>query len=101
MDKVQNKILETITSLNKSWTSSRSIDELENYFHSNIIALVSQEKKKIIGKNACAAYWKSCSENIIIHKWSEYDFEIQVYGDGKFAIVSYKFEFSVGSILLN
>ena len=94
MNEIQEQIWGVITSLNKAWTSGDYDDNLGSFFHPDMIALVSPKKKKIYGKVDCVAYWKSCSEGVVIRLWKECDPRIQVFGDGKFATVTYKFEFS-------
>ncbi|HLP40072.1 MAG TPA: hypothetical protein VK465_01080, partial [Fibrobacteria bacterium] len=42
------------------------------------------------------AGWKNFSQNAKIHFWKELDPSIQVYGEGRFAIVTYYFGMSFG-----
>ena len=89
-----NEVWELITSLNKSWTTGKDLENLERYFHQDVMALVSTEKQRIIGKVACANHWRQCAEKTI-YAWEEINPEIEFYNDHAMAVVSYEFNISL------
>jgi len=94
MDKIQKEILELIQEMNRKWTVEKNADELKNYFHKDMVAITATDQKRIEGGEKCVAGWKSFSENTKIHFWKESEPKIQVYGEDKFAIVTYYFDMS-------
>ncbi len=93
-DNAYNDVWGFIKSLNKSWTTGKNLEKLEGYFHQNAVALVGVEKRRIIGKTACANHWRECSLKTI-HSWEEINPEIEFYGDNAMAVVSYEFNISL------
>ncbi len=94
MDKTQEQIWQMIQAMNRTWTVENNADELKNYFHKDMVAITPTDHKRIEGGENCLTGWKKFSENAKIHYWKEIDPKIQVYGDEKFAVVTYYFEMS-------
>ena len=59
-----------------------------------MVAITAPDQKRIMGRENCVASWKNFAENAKIQFWSEYEPAIQIYGEGKFAIVTYYFDIS-------
>lgn len=94
MDKIQEQIWQTIHEMNRKWTVENKADELKNYFHKDMVAITATDKERIEGGYNCVANWKNFSKNAKIHFWKELEPKIQVYGEDKFAIVTYYFDMS-------
>lgn len=94
MNKTQERIWQVIQEMNRKWTVEDKADELKNYFHENMVAITPTDSKAIEGRDNCVAGWKNFSQNAKIHFWKELDPSIQVYGEGRFAIVTYYFDMS-------
>lgn len=94
MDKAQEQIWKFIQEMNRKWTVENNADELKNYFHKDMVAISPTDQKRIEGRENCVASWKNFSENAKIHFLKESEPKIQVYGGGKFAIVTYYFDMS-------
>ncbi|EKE10978.1 MAG: hypothetical protein ACD_15C00164G0002 [uncultured bacterium] len=94
MDKIQEEIWKVIQEMNRKWTVEDKAEELKNYFHPDMVAIVPTSFERIEGGENCVAGWKGFSENAKIHFWRELDPKVQVYGEEKFAIVTYYFEMS-------
>jgi len=94
MDKIQEQIWKVIQEMNRKWTVENNADELNRYFHKDMVAITPTDQKIIEGGANCVAGWKNFSENTKIHFWKESEPKIQVYGNGKFSIVTYYFDMS-------
>ena len=94
MNKIQKQIWEMIQEMNRKWTVENNADELKNYFHKDMVAITPTDLKRIEGGENCVAGWKGFSQNAKIHFFKESEPKVQVYGDGKFAIVTYYFDMS-------
>jgi len=94
MDKTQEQIWKMIQEMNRKWTTENNADELKNYFHKDMVTITPTDLKRIEGGENCVAGWKGFSENAKIHFWKESEPKVQVYGEGKFAIVTYYFDMS-------
>ncbi len=94
MDKTQEQIWKMIQQINRKWTVENNADELKYYFHKDMVAITPTDLKRIEGGENCVAGWKNFSENAKIHFWNEAEPKVQVYGEGKFAIVTYYFDMS-------
>jgi predicted PolB exonuclease-like 3'-5' exonuclease len=94
MDKTQKQIWEMIQEMNRKWTVENKADELKNYFHKDMVAITPTDQKRIEGGENCVAGWKNFAENTKIRFFKETEPKVQVYGEGKFAIVTYYFDMS-------
>jgi hypothetical protein len=94
MDKTQKEIWKVIQEMNRKWTVENRPDELRNYFHKDMVAITATDQMRIEGGEQCVAGWKNFSKNATIHFWKELEPKVQVYGEGKFAIVTYYFDMS-------
>lgn len=95
---IQAEIWDTIIKMNRLWTEDGKPEELTNYFHADMVAIAPTNRDRLFGQEACVAGWKHFCDIAQIHNWKEIDPSIQVYGDGRFAVVSYDFEmaFTIG-----
>ncbi|MBI3599068.1 MAG: nuclear transport factor 2 family protein [Nitrospinae bacterium] len=92
--KIKEEVWRTIQALNRAWAADGKPDELKNYFHSNMVAITCTDRERIEGGDACVAGWKAFSEAAKIHYWKEIAPKVQLYGNGKFAVVTYYWEMS-------
>ena len=97
---IENDILEFIKKMNECWTKGNP-QELENYFHQNMIAITPTDKKRLDGKTACVNGWSAFAKNAKINLWKEYDHKIQIYGNT--VVVTYYFDinFEMGNQKIN
>lgn len=79
----------TIQALNHAWTSGR-VDELEAYFHEDMVAVTPTERERLEGREACIAAWRRFVETATIRRWRELEPKVRLFGDA--AIVSYYYE---------
>jgi hypothetical protein len=94
MNKTQEQIWTTIQEMNRKWTIENNADALKDYFHKDMVAITATDNKRIEGGENCVAGWKGFSESTKIHFFKETEPKVQVYGDDKFAIVTYYFDMS-------
>ena len=94
MNITQKQIWEVIQEMNRKWTVKNNADELKNYFHKDMVAVTPTDLRRIEGGGNCVAGWKKFAENTKIHFWKESEPKVQIYGEGKFAIVTYYFDLS-------
>lgn len=94
MTKLEQEVWNVIVEMNKIWTVEAKPEKLKNYFHSDMVAIVPNNPKRIQGQEACVAGWKSFVDAAKIHHWKELEPQVNIYNDGKTAIVTYYFDMS-------
>lgn len=92
--KIKQEVWKTIQELNRAWAIDENPDKLKNYFHKDMVAITPTDHKRVEGRDACIAGWKKFVESTKIHYWKEKDPKVQIYGSGKFAVVTYYWEIS-------
>ncbi len=92
--KIKQGVLDTLKKLNQSWTLKGDIEELGKYFHDNIVVIEPGNRERKVGKDECLQGWKSFIEENKINYWKESDHLVQLYDEGKVAIVTYYWEIS-------
>lgn len=92
--KIKDEVWQTIQALNRAWTVKGNVDELKNYFHKDMVAITATDRERLEGRESCIAVWKAFVEATKIHYWKEIDPKIQLYIDGKSAVVTYYFDIS-------
>ncbi len=90
-DPVQQEIWATLRAMNEAWTRGNP-DDLFNYFHRGMIAIIPGERSRLESGAACVAGWKAFREAARIHSWEEKNPLIRVYG--KAAVVAYEYDMS-------
>ena len=91
---IKEEVWQTVQALNRAWTIEGNADKLKNYFHEQMVAIPGNGRSRLEGREACIAGWKAFAEAAKIHYWREIDRKVQLYGDGKFAVVTYYYEIS-------
>lgn len=92
--KIKSEVWQTVQALNKAWTVDNNPDDLKNFFHKDMVAISATDRNRIEGRDACVASWKTFVNSVKINYWKEIDPKVQLYGDAKFAVVTYYFEMS-------
>lgn len=92
--KIKEEVLQTIRQLNEAWTKEGNIDKLNKYFHEDMVVFEPGRKERREGKRECVEGWKNFVESVKINYWNENDHKVQLYGDGKFAVVTYYWDIS-------
>lgn len=92
--KIKEEVWQTIQTLNRLWTVDEKAEELKNYFHRDMVAITCTDRERIEGGDACVKGWKAFAEAAKIHYWKEISPKIQLYGNGKFAVVTYYWDMS-------
>ena len=90
----QNEVWQTILEMNKLWTVANKAEELVSYFHQNMVAITPSDRFRREGQSACVEGWKKFTDIARINYWKEIDPKINLYGNGLFAIVTYRFDMS-------
>ncbi|MRR56649.1 MAG: DUF4440 domain-containing protein [Deltaproteobacteria bacterium] len=90
-DPIEKEVWSTLRAMNDTWTKGRP-EELQHYFHRNIVAFAATEHSRLDGASACLASWIEFATKVNIHRWEEKDPVIHVYGDS--AVVAYYFDMS-------
>ncbi|MCX6149541.1 MAG: nuclear transport factor 2 family protein [Ignavibacteriales bacterium] len=92
--KIKEEILGILEKLNRSWAVEHNTEKLKEYFHENMVVLEPGRKERREGRKECIDGWKNFVEATKIHYWKESDHKVQLYGDGKFAVVTYYWDMS-------
>ncbi len=92
--KTKEAVWQTIQDLNRVWTVEGDADKLKDYFHQNMVAISPTHRERLEGRDACIAAWRAFIRLAKVLYWKEINPHIQIYGEGKAAIVTYYFEMS-------
>lgn len=92
--RIKEDVWQTIQALNRLWTVEGKAGELKNFFHRDMVAITGVDRERIEGGDACVAGWKAFTDVAKIHHWKEIDPKVQLYGNGKFAVVTYYWDMS-------
>jgi len=92
--KMKEDVWRTIQKMNRAWVVEGDADKLKNYFHKDMVAITATDRERLEGRDACIASWKRFVEAAKIHYWKEIDPRVQIYGNGRFAVVTYYFDIS-------
>jgi len=92
---VKQEVWSTIQNLNRLWAAENKADGLAKYFHEKMVAITPSDRLRREGREASVAGWKAFTEAATIHYWKEMDPLIEVFGGGKFAVVTYYFDMAV------
>jgi hypothetical protein len=91
---IEKNVWQTVQTLNRAWTVDNNPEKLRDFFHKDMVAVTATDRDRLEGADACVAAWQAFSNSTKINRWREIDPKIQIYGDGKFAVVTYYFEIS-------
>ncbi|MBI5544167.1 MAG: nuclear transport factor 2 family protein [Deltaproteobacteria bacterium] len=89
---VKQEIWSTIRALNDAWTVHDDAEKLREYFHRDMVAITPTDRLRREGREACVAGWKGFIEQAKVTRWRELEPKIHVYGEGRFAVVTYYYE---------
>ena len=92
--KMKEDVWRTIQKMNRAWVVEGDADKLKKYFHKDMVAITATDRERLEGRDACIASWKRFVEAAKIHYWKEIDPRVQIYGNGRFAVVTYYFDMS-------
>src|SRR5512139_2087581 len=89
MTPAEREVWQTVQRMNQAWTSGR-VDDLEEFFHPDMVAVTPTEPRRLEGRAACIASWRQFTERAVIHAWRELEPRVQIFGEA--AVVSYGYE---------
>jgi hypothetical protein len=78
--------------MNDAWTKGNP-DDLDQYFHRDMVAITPSDNHRLDGGAACIAGWKGFVDSARIHRWEEIEPVIHIYGDS--AVVAYYYSMTV------
>jgi uncharacterized protein (TIGR02246 family) len=91
---VKDEVWQTIQDMNRAWTVEGDAQRLRDYFHKEMVAITPAGRRRLEGREACVAGWMGFVEAVRIHYWKEMEPDVQLYGDGRFAVATYYWEMS-------
>ena len=98
-EKIKAEVWAAVRDMNRAWTAEGDAEKLRRYFHKNMVAIVPTNARRLVGQEACVAGWKGFMDAAKIHHWKEIDPRVDVYADGRVAVVTYEFvmAFDIGA----
>ena len=90
--KQQEEVWAIVSSLNKAWTKEGNVDALKKYFHKEMVAITPSDMLRLDGSDACISSWNAFAASAKVLKWREREPKVQLYGEGRFAVVTYYFD---------
>jgi uncharacterized protein (TIGR02246 family) len=91
---VKDEVWRTIQAMNRAWTVEGDAERLRDYFHKDMVAITPVGRNRLEGREACVAGWKGFVQAAKIHYWQEMEPNVQLYGDGRFAVATYYWDMS-------
>lgn len=92
--KIKEEVWQIIQTLNRAWAVEENVADLKKYFHKNMVAITPTDRDRLEGRDVCIASWKKFVQAAKIIYWREIDPKIQLYSDGKLAVVTYYYDMS-------
>ena len=89
MTEDEQVVWRTVQALNRAWTQGR-VDELDGYFHDDIVVVTPTDRERLEGKKSCVASWRRFVDTAIIHEWTDRNPTVRLYADA--AVVAYDYE---------
>ena len=89
---IKQEVWETVQNLNRLWTVERNVEKFKNYFHRDMVAITPVDRERLKGRDACIASWKRFVDKAKVIEFREMDPEIQLFGQGKFAVATYYYD---------
>jgi len=84
-----------VQNLNRVWTVERNPQALADYFHARIVAITPTDRLRRVGRAACIEGWKQFVEMAVIHAWTETDPQVELFGGGTCAVITYYYKADV------
>jgi len=88
---VEEEIVSTLKNMNRCWTETWDEEGFRQYIHPDAVAIVPTTPGRLEGQEAYIAGWKGFATSATIRAWTETDHRVQIYADGKCAVVTYLF----------
>ncbi len=92
--KIEEEVWEAVQKLNRLWAVEGKADQLKDYFHKGMTAITPNDRMRLEGGTACVGAWAAFAAEATIHYWKEIDPKVDVFGDGRCAVVTYYYETS-------
>jgi hypothetical protein len=89
---LKQDVWRAVQDVNRAWTTEGNADKLRRYFHPQMVAVTPAARLRLEGGDACTAGWTGFMQAAKILSWAETDPRIDLYGDGRFAVVTYYYE---------
>lgn len=91
-NKIEDEVWQTVKELNHTWAVDGDVSALNNYFHENIVVIHPGDKYRLEGREECINSWREFIEEARVIYFKELEPDIKIYGDGKFAVVTYYYD---------
>lgn len=88
-DQAEKDIENAVREINKSWTQGQ-LNELEKYFHSDMVIQGPGFQSSIKGNRNCVKHYEDFSTHTRIKNYTDSDYIVNVWD--KTAVASYKFD---------
>jgi ketosteroid isomerase-like protein len=90
-DTAADEVIAAISAMNKIWTESWDEAAFRGYIHPNAVAIVPLAGKRLPGRDALVAGWRSFVETAKIHEWEETGHRVNLFCRGTVAVLTYYF----------
>jgi uncharacterized protein (TIGR02246 family) len=94
VNQIEQEVWQTVQAMNKAWAEDGDAEKLNDYFHKDMVAITPTDRNRLEGREACVAGWKAFVQATKIHYWKVLDPKVELFGENKFAIVTYYFDMS-------
>ncbi|MBI4871763.1 MAG: nuclear transport factor 2 family protein [Candidatus Riflebacteria bacterium] len=92
---IEATVWNVVQTMNRAWASEGNAALLGRFFHSRMVAFTASDRLRLEGREACVASWQSFARSVRILRWEEETPRVQVFGEGRFAVVTYYYRLEV------
>lgn len=89
---IEEQVWSVVQAMNRTWTVERRPERLVDYFHADMVAIPGNERRRREGRSECVAAWTAFVERARVTRWEERNPKVQVWADGKAAVVHYDYD---------
>jgi hypothetical protein len=88
----ETTVWETVKAMNRLWTLQRAPEQLDRYFHQDMIALCANDPERKVGGAACVKGWSDFVDKVCDLSICETDPLIRMHLGGRAAVVTYNYD---------
>ena len=94
MNALTKEIETLINRINNDWMNDR-IENLDQYFHKQVVMIVPGTYKKITGREAMVDSYRGFTEEADVSDFQISDLQIDVFGDSAIALYTFRIKYRV------
>jgi len=91
---ITGEVWDRVRSMNRCWAVDEDLERLADHFHEKVVLISPGERERVDGINAVVANYKEFIDGAEVTSLKENSPKVQLYGDDRFAVVTYYYDLS-------